>query len=54
MEDKNYKKYIWNCHMSGDIWWLDYRPYNYEEWINNGKPQQGGVPLESMTKYKLY
>jgi len=43
---EEYNNYLFNCHNQGDIWWLDYRAYSFEEWVEKGMPKNGGKKLE--------
>ncbi len=51
MEDKdNYNRYLFNIHANGDRFFDSYRPFTFEEWLNNGKPiSDGGVRLSDNT-----
>jgi hypothetical protein len=40
--DQSYLMYCFYCHNNGDIWAEYYRPYTYEEWLENGKPEHPG------------
>ena len=46
MEDKplvaEYQTYLFNCHCQGDIWAEYFYPYSFEEWIEKGRPENGG------------
>lgn len=42
---KEYETYLFDFHCEGDIFNSMYRPYTYEEWIENNKPINGGVKL---------
>jgi hypothetical protein len=41
-----YSKYLFNCEMQGDIWWLTNRAYDFQEWVEEGCPENGGVTLK--------
>ena len=46
-EIKNkYFEYRFNCYNQGDIWNMDYKPYTFDEWINNGQPENGGYEIK--------
>lgn len=44
--NEQYLIYTWNCYNQGDIWAQDYRPYTFQEWIEEGCPENGGVTLK--------
>ena len=46
MLNEQYQVYTWNCHNQGDIWWLNYRAYTFQEWVEEGCPENGGVTLK--------
>ena len=31
-----YQMYLFNCHCQGDIWFEDFRPFTFDEWIGHG------------------
>lgn len=47
-----YQEYLLMCHFSGDIWWEYYEPFTYEEWIDNGQPDNPGKDSEYCKKLK--
>ena len=40
-----YSKFLFNCEMQGDIWWLTHRAYTFQEWIEEGCPENGGLKM---------
>ena len=44
-----YSKYLFNCETQGDIWWLTNRAYDFQEWVEKGCPENGGVTLKKTT-----
>lgn len=46
MLNEQYQVYTWNCHNQGDIWWLNHRAYTFQEWVEKGCPENGGVTLK--------
>jgi hypothetical protein len=45
-----YKLYLLMCHANGDIWWEDYKPFTFEEWIENGQPDNPGPENKNCKK----
>lgn len=41
-----YQMYLFNCHCQGDIWFEDFRPFTFDEWIGHGQPKNGGEMLK--------
>lgn len=51
MKEK-YNTYLFNMHCNGDVFAELWRPFTYEEWINNGCPiYDGGVKLDDNSEH---
>lgn len=45
-EDK-YQQYCFNCQCEGDIWHQTHRKYEFDEWLEKGKPLYGGIKINT-------
>lgn len=45
-----YESYLMMCHFSGDIWWEYYEPFTFEEWVENGQPDNPGPENKNCKK----
>ena len=43
---ERYLSYQFSCWTQGDIWWLNHRAYTFQEWVEEGCPENGGVTLK--------
>lgn len=47
IELKNkYECYLWRCYNNGDLWALKYRPFTFDEWLENGCPDDIGYEIK--------
>jgi hypothetical protein len=45
--DNNYQTYLFSMHCNGDLFFELWRPFTYDEWVENGKPlYDGGIKLD--------
>ena len=50
--DNDFDTYLFNMWCNGDIFAEYWRPFTYEEWLRNGKPESdGGVKLDDGTEH---
>lgn len=41
-----YECYLWRCYNNGDLWALKYRPFTFDEWLENGCPDEIGYEIK--------
>ena len=42
-DDVMYDRYYCNCIENGDVWNMHFTPFTFDEWVEVGRPLEGGV-----------
>lgn len=41
-----FEKYLFGAYCNGDIFFEYYRPYTFQEWVEEGCPEDGGIKIK--------